>query len=760
MQHRRGRNYKGPRLPGHLARELEGDIPAAFSLNHRGRGGHFSRPTSGSKRPRSDNTNTDHKVRRPPPPIMKKKEPASSPASHFNELLRHSSRDHRAHMVAELELQRTLARKLGLRKGKTSLGGDDGLDDLLQEMGGIEELFDNDTLEKETQGLTARATQSSLDSSSDDDVVSEEDKSVLEEEDGDDDDDDGNSELDNLSDALLNTSSSEEERDYDSDSEGGDAKKPLEKSGKYIPPARKALQTPSTMHQSEQLIRKVRGLLNRLSESNIQGIVAELGNLYEFEGRRLVSDAVCDEFLSTAAEGPRATKRFAGIVAATIAGIAAASRAQELIANFLNKLAVRLESATQCDDVEEGTCESSTRHNLVLVVAYLYVSGALHPDIVFSLLNHWKSRFLEADLAMMSSLLNACGLAVRAADPVSMKEFVVGVHVRAAEAGNLSKRAEIMLELVVDIKNNRKKENNGGALPPFPLTIKKWLNSVCVADVALGGLTWDTILTTDRKGRWWLPLATDMKPTPLPGSSKSALQNVEMSSEHKESLLPLAAKMRMNTDARRAVFLVVMGSEDCIDAHEKLLRLNLKGDQEREIVRVIIECCLQERSWNAYYPLLLSRLVASDRNQRLTLQYALWDQIKEVEKASAATLTMMRTAHLAQLLAKLVSDGAFPASGLKAIDFKGTFSVEYLLFWRIVFENIFWMTSTDSACKTVFDKLTAQPKLMEFRKGLHSFVRGKVGPWLASFDPGQEGRSSEYLATVLKRCRIAEKCLQ
>jgi hypothetical protein len=41
-------------------------------------------------------------------------------------------------------------------------------------------------------------------------------------------------------------------------------------------------------------------------------------------------------------------------------------------------------------------------------------------------------------------------------------------------------------------------------------------------------------------------------------------------------LLQLAAKQRMNTDVRRTVFCVVMGSEDYVDASERLLRLPLK----------------------------------------------------------------------------------------------------------------------------------------------------------------------------------------
>lgn len=48
-------------------------------------------------------------------------------------------------------------------------------------------------------------------------------------------------------------------------------------------------------------------------------------------------------------------------------------------------------------------------------------------------------------------------------------------------------------------------------------------------------------------------------------------------------LLKLAAAQRMSTDARRAAFCVVMGSEDYIDASDRLLRLPLK-------VRTVFHC--------------------------------------------------------------------------------------------------------------------------------------------------------------------------
>lgn len=54
--------------------------------------------------------------------------------------------------------------------------------------------------------------------------------------------------------------------------------------------------------------------------------------------------------------------------------------------------------------------------------------------------------------------------------------------------------------------------------------------------------------------------------------------------------------------------------QDFVDAFEKLLRLELKNTQEREIITVILECSANERSYNAYYTHLLSKFLTYHRN--------------------------------------------------------------------------------------------------------------------------------------------------
>lgn len=70
----------------------------------------------------------------------------------------------------------------------------------------------------------------------------------------------------------------------------------------------------------------------------------------------------------------------------------------------------------------------------------------------------------------------------------------------------------------------------------------------------------------------------------------------------------LATIHRMTTDARKAIFSILLSSDDYMDAFEKILKLKLKAKEERDIVLVIFYCCQQEEAWNPFYGFLSERL--------------------------------------------------------------------------------------------------------------------------------------------------------
>ncbi|GAX86627.1 hypothetical protein CEUSTIGMA_g14035.t1, partial [Chlamydomonas eustigma] len=355
---------------------------------------------------------------------------------------------------------------------------------------------------------------------------------------------------------------------------------------KYVPPAlRKKLEASEAGASASGVERRIIGLLNRLAESNVQSIVRDVVGLYASEGRRLVTSVVVQQILCAASEGPRATEQFAAIAAAFVSSLAAGCQSQEMGASFLAELADKMEEAYKRKD-------SLALHNLVMVISHLYSCGLVRSDVVYSLLHKLRDRLSELDVDMVVLVLGSVGLQLRNEDPAAMKDFVVGVHARAADLGQqgaLTKRAQLMLDLVVDVKNNRRSADSGGsggkrAASVLSPGVLKWLRQSGVEEVQLRNITWEKLLDkSKRKGMWWLPAAGESSGGVgggslhrLPGRSGLVPASDDATEvEEQQALLKLAAEQRMNTDVRRAVFMVVMGSEDCIEAHEKLLRLPL-----------------------------------------------------------------------------------------------------------------------------------------------------------------------------------------
>ena len=76
--------------------------------------------------------------------------------------------------------------------------------------------------------------------------------------------------------------------------------------------------------------------------------------------------------------------------------------------------------------------------------------------------------------------------------------------------------------------------------------------------------------------------------------------------------------------------------DDFADALDGLTRLPLAETQQREIPRVLLECCLQETAYNPYYETLAAKLCErAPKKHRLALQLCVWDHVREVAPSAA-----------------------------------------------------------------------------------------------------------------------------
>ena len=106
----------------------------------------------------------------------------------------------------------------------------------------------------------------------------------------------------------------------------------------------------------------------------------------------------------------------------------------------------------------------------------------------------------------------------------------------------------------------------------------------------------------------------------------------------------------------------ILCEQDYMDAFERILKLNMKGHQDREVPRVIMHCCAQEKAYNPYYALLAEKFCTFDRKFKFTFQLAFWDEFKKLHDTNIAP---RRLANLAQFLAHLCNSFALSLSLLK-----------------------------------------------------------------------------------------------
>ena len=100
--------------------------------------------------------------------------------------------------------------------------------------------------------------------------------------------------------------------------------------------------------------------------------------------------------------------------------------------------------------------------------------------------------------------------------------------------------------------------------------------------------------------------------------------------------------------------------QDYVDAFEKLVKLGLKEVQEREIIHVLVDCCLQEKTFNPYYAHLGQKFCEFKRSHQVTFQYSLWDRFKALSSLSKSNRSNLR-----KLVCHLVSNKSLSLSVLK-----------------------------------------------------------------------------------------------
>ncbi|XP_031258609.1 nucleolar MIF4G domain-containing protein 1-like [Pistacia vera] len=510
----------------------------------------------------------------------------------------------------------------------------------------------------------------------------------------------------------------------------------LESSVKYVPPHLRS-RAGNESEEHSQIRRRVRGLLNRLSESNVESITGEMSTIFLSVGRSVGSKIISEEVLASCSSGPRGNEQYAAVFAAFVAGMAC------LVGiDFSAKLMASLAQSFENEYLKK---DNLSLRNLTLLLSYLCIFGVFSSELIYDFLIMLSKRLAEIDVSTILTILQCCGIKIRGDDPTAMKDFILSVQNRVNELKascgdgpkNINgKRMEFMLETICDIKNNKKRPKEDTVQHT---RIKKWLQKLRVEGILIRGLTWSKLLDPDKKGQWWL--SRDM--AAQTENVVEVARNIDKEVLEAQNMLQLASAMGMNTENRKAIFCIIMTAEDYIDTIEKLLRLDLPAKQDREIIRVLMVCCLHEKHFNKYYTVLASKLCEHDKNHKFTLQYCIWDYFNELE-----SMPLIKSMHLAKFVAEMIACFNLSLGVLKPIDFSNPIVLtnKRIVHFRMLFEYIF--ECPDNLVLKIFDRIAVNPDLEILRDGIMLFIKEHVV------------RTNKELASKFKIAKKALKYVQ
>ncbi|KAL1512390.1 hypothetical protein AB1Y20_005648 [Prymnesium parvum] len=497
--------------------------------------------------------------------------------------------------------------------------------------------------------------------------------------------------------------------------------------GKYVPPALRAAKAGEAAALSEAVRRRLRGLLNRLSEHNLVAVSGEMAELFAASSSRELGAELTKAVLASSLSD---TQILAPLVLLNAALLRALSirLGPQLLYFFVEAVVLAFEKELR----KARTAGSQQHHacgNAALFLAQLYNLRSVHCALIFDLVRMLVDGFGEAELEILTTLLRTVGGQLRADDATALKEIVLQVQAKSATSeGGQSARARVFVSMLVELKNNKHKARDeaDGPLARMQKTLRQMAATSGGTEPPPFNVRWAELVEADVTGRWWIVgSAWAGRSTGKSDGAKrsSAERDNEGAASKEETLLELARAQRMNTDVRRSIFVAIMGSEDYVDAHDRISKLRLKKGQQPEIVRVLFECCGQEGIFNRFYALLAARLCTSHREVKFTMQFAFWDEFK-----SLAEISLHRAANVAKLLAHMLSRDALSISLLKVVKWH-RMSERMLFFWQVFFVELLSEPAANVLKVVVPCTL---PENAELRDGIQLFSARHLKPLIES----------------------------
>ncbi|KHN76842.1 Nucleolar MIF4G domain-containing protein 1 [Toxocara canis] len=463
-----------------------------------------------------------------------------------------------------------------------------------------------------------------------------------------------------------------------------------------------------------KLEKNLRGTINRLNENTIVSSVKSICEMFASHAHNDVKQTLFDALYKSVAVGYRLPERIVVEYALFIALIHS-TVSTEISSHFVEAVILRF------IDAVSSPPEDKSLENVSVLLAEIYNFKVIKASMVNEVLDRMRIVISDKLLECSKLILTYSGAVMKSRDSDILQKYLNDIQLQLSQLPKerlQEQHVRFLVEEFLQIKNaNIRKWTDAVDRSLFDhyVSIFRGLTKKVEKEPELG-MSVDDIVHVTEKGRWWLVGSAWQPSSSAETPAVSAPSHFDESSKFDASLLSLAKKARMNTTLRKTIFCSLVSSKDEMDAFEKLMRLSLKGQQEREIIHICVHCALRESFYNPFYAAVLTQFCAFHKRFKLTTQYALWDRIRELDNLEAWQRPL-----LAAVIADLILKRSVGITVLKVIEF-GTIDRLTTRFLRRILTAVLTRTSETNVAE-IFSSIISSPKHKLFSQGLQLFVQ-------------------------------------
>ncbi|KAL4090400.1 hypothetical protein QTP88_025249 [Uroleucon formosanum] len=486
----------------------------------------------------------------------------------------------------------------------------------------------------------------------------------------------------------------------------------VEQSTAYIPPHLRKKQNEES-EQLKRLKQQVKGLLNRLAETNMHSISRQIEDLYQVNSRNNMNETLYKCITDAIVRSECVSPYRIIVESSTLITVLHTNVGSEIGAFFLQSLATNLNTLIECNDIK---VEDKELDNIVLLLCCLYAFKVFHGGFIFEILDKLLIKFEEKHIDLILSILRTIGFNLRKDNPTLIKKLLLDIQKKSSDTNEstISSRVKFMLEILSAIKNNNVNKipsSSEQCYSTYIDHIQKVIRTYYKYNKTPAELTisYEDLLNADNKGRWWI-VGSAWK-----GDEQKNNNNIQKKDMYDKKLLDMAKKYRMNTDTRKNIFCILFTAEDYLDAFNKLVRLGLKGLQQEEIVSVLIHCLLIYKVYNPFFAYVAQQLCQSNRKYQAFFKKSINVRLEEINNMKKNQIPI-----LASFLAQMLRNHSLPITILKNVDW-GSLNKLMVSFVRQTLIKVL-QDSDEEETSNIFLKASKNPSLQFFREGLTLFL--------------------------------------